>query len=292
MLAFQLTATECALTCTPVPDTASVNVLFASLATVIVPLAPPRAVGANVVLSDALCPAASTVLDPIPLTANPAPLTDTPEIVMFVFPLFVSVAASELLLPKVTSPKVRLDGFKPSNRVLVTPVPVREIASGEFTALLVSEIDPLALPLALAVKVMLNALLCPAAITNGRFNPDVPNPVPATATFVIVALAFPLFDTVTVCELVDPTATFGKLADVGVTDRFAVALPPPEWFPGVVELVATPAHPLRNSEPKSAIAIATKANRFAPLKLPAFGRFLTHDKLLRSDPETGIVRQV
>src|SRR5690348_11185593 len=113
VLAFQLTATECALTCTPVPDTASVNVLFASLATVIVPLAPPRAAGANVVLSDALCPAANTVLDPIPLTANPAPLTDTPEIVTFVFPLFVSVAASELLLPKVTSPKLRLNGFKP-----------------------------------------------------------------------------------------------------------------------------------------------------------------------------------
>ena len=203
------------------PATASVTVLLASLVTVIVPLALPTAVGAKVVFIEALCPAPSTVFAPIPVTAKPVPDTETAEIVTFPFPLFVSVAPWELLLPTVTLPKLKLAGFNPSNRVTAIAVPDSEIVSGELAALLVTAIDPLAFPLVLAVNVMLNLLLCPAAITSGRASPDVPKPVPVTPTFVIVALAFPVFDTVTVCELVDPTKTLRKLALVGLTERLA-----------------------------------------------------------------------
>jgi hypothetical protein len=209
------------LTCTPTPATASVTVLLASAVTVIVPLALPTAVGAKVVFREALCPAASTVFAPIPLTAKPVPDTETPAIVTFPFPLFVSVAPCELLLPTVTLPKLKVAGFNPSKWLTAVAVPDSEIVSGEFAALLVSAIDPLAFPLVFAANVILNVLLWPAAITNGRASPDVPNPVPVTTTFVIVALAFPVFDTVTVCEFVDPTKTLGKLALVGLTARLA-----------------------------------------------------------------------
>ena len=71
------------------------------------------------------------------------------------------------------------------------------------------------------MNVTVNVLLCPAATTKGKFSPEVPKPAPATVTLEMVALAFPLFDSVIVCEVTDPAVTLGKLALAGVAESLA-----------------------------------------------------------------------
>lgn len=221
MLGSQTNPTECELCCTPAPESETVTVALASLLTVTVPLAFPAAVGVKVLFSTALCPGPITVFGAIPLTVNPVPATVTPAMVTFAFPVFASVAPSALLVPSITSPKLSVVGFAPSNRVAATMLPAAGIEIGEFGASLAIEIIPFTLPLPAAVNVILKALLCPPATTNGSVNPVVPNPLPVTVTLDIVALAFPLFVIVMVCELTDPAATFGKLALFGVTESCA-----------------------------------------------------------------------
>src|SRR3981081_1233361 len=86
------------------------------------------------------------VPDVTPLVLNPAPVTVTPEIVTLELPEFVSVTLNELVLPAFTFPKFKLVGFVPSRKVGATPVPLKEMASGDPGALLTSEIEPLTLP--------------------------------------------------------------------------------------------------------------------------------------------------
>ena len=94
-----------------------------------------------------------------PLALNPVPETVTVEIVTLEFPLFVSVAPSELFPPTFTFPKPRLVGFAPTRKVAATPVPLKEIASGELGALLTSETEPVTLPAELGVKTTLKVVL-------------------------------------------------------------------------------------------------------------------------------------
>jgi hypothetical protein len=88
----------------------------------------------------------SVTPDETPLVLNPAPVSVTPEIVIFEFPLFVSVTLSELLLPTLMFPNVRLVGLALSEYVAATPVPLNPIKRGEFGALLTSETEPLTAP--------------------------------------------------------------------------------------------------------------------------------------------------
>jgi hypothetical protein len=118
------------------------------------------------------------VPDVTPLVLNPAPVTVTPEIVTFEFPLFVTIVFSELLLPMSTFPKPKLVGLAPTKKVGATPAPLREIASGEFGALLNSETDPLTLPKVLGAKTALNVALFPAAIVAGSVRPAMLKPRP------------------------------------------------------------------------------------------------------------------
>ena len=263
-----------------------------------VPLAFPTAIGVNVVLSVALCPGANTVSAPTPLTANPAPLTDTPAMVMFAFPLLVSVAPRELLVPTVTFPKLKFTGFEPNERLTAIAVPLTGMVRGELGALLASKIDPFAVPLAVAVNVTLKDMLWPAGSISGRLNPDVPNPAPETVTLEIVALPLPLLSSVIVCELVDPTITLGKVALAGLTESLAcvrvglgAGVGEPKLFAGL-ELITRPAQPLKNSEPQAAKLIAAIASIFAVLIFPAFASLLTHHHFLRSDPRDAMVRPV
>ena len=48
-----------------------------------------------------------------------------------------------------------------------------------------------------------------------------PKPAPATVTLEMVALPFPLFESVIVSEVTDPEVTLGKLALAGVAESFA-----------------------------------------------------------------------
>jgi hypothetical protein len=123
---------------------------------------------------------ARMVPDVTPLVLNPVPVTVTPEIVTFALPEFVSVTLNELVLPTFTFPKFKLVGFVPSRKVAATPVPLKEMASGDPGALLTSEIEPLTLPEVLGAKTALNVALFPAAIVAGTVRPVMLKPLPET----------------------------------------------------------------------------------------------------------------
>ena len=127
----------------------------------------PVADGANVTLSAAVCPGANVVLAPAPLTANPMPFTSTFEIVTLAFPVLVSVAPSELLLPSSTLPKSKLLVLELNSAVDAIELPLVEIISGEFGALLTSAIEPVTFPAELGAKTTLNVMLWPAAMMIG-----------------------------------------------------------------------------------------------------------------------------
>src|SRR5580693_8404526 len=121
-----------------------------------------------------------------PLGLKPAPVAFTPEMVSFVFPVFVRVTASELVVPSFTFPKLKLVGFAASSALAATPVPPKAIVSGELGALLTSVTDPDPLPADDGVKPALNVALFPAAIVIGAVIPEVLKPAPAKAACEIV----------------------------------------------------------------------------------------------------------
>ena len=176
----------------------------------------PVADGANITFNTAVCPGVTVVLAPAPLAVNPAPVTRTLEIVTFAFPVFVSVTPSELLLPTSTLPKSRLLVLALSDVVDAMPLPLVAIASGVLGALLTSEIEPVTFPADVGANTTLNVALWPAAMLIGSARPEVLNPAPVTFALEIVTLTVPTFRNVIVCELLEPTATAGKLALVGI----------------------------------------------------------------------------
>jgi hypothetical protein len=104
----------------------------------------------------------------------------TLEIVTFVFPLLVSVALSEVLLPTFTFPKLKPVGFAASRKVGATPVPLKEITVGEPGALLTSETEPVTAPAAIGANTALKVTLPPAAIVTGTVKPVALKPAPET----------------------------------------------------------------------------------------------------------------
>ena len=130
--------------------------------------------------------------------------------------MLVSVEVNELLLPTFMLPKLRVEVLRPRRRVAATPVPLREIASGELGALLTTVIDPVTLPAALGANTALNVAVLPAAIVSGVVIPVVLKPAPVTATDEIVTVALPPFVRVTVCELFVPVVTLPNAAVEGV----------------------------------------------------------------------------
>jgi hypothetical protein len=120
------------------------------------------------------------------------------------------------VLPTFTLPKLSVALLNPRTRVAATPVPLREIVSGEFGALLTSVIDPVTLPAELGPKTALNVVDWPAAMFTGAAIPEVLKPVPATVTEEIVTVALPPFVSVTVCELLVPVVTLPNAVLAGV----------------------------------------------------------------------------
>jgi len=168
--------------CVPVPDrltTAGELVALLAMLT-LAPATAPAVVGANVTVSVADWPGVSTVPFETPLALNPAPVTVTPEIVRFEFPLFVSDVVSELVLPSLTFPKDRLAGLAPSSKVAADPVPDRLITSGEGVPFVVNVTEPFTVVADDGVKMTLKLALPPAAIVVDVLRPDWLKPVPAT----------------------------------------------------------------------------------------------------------------
>jgi hypothetical protein len=135
---------------------------------------------------------------------------------MFEFPLFVTVEVIDPVLPTFTLPKFSVELLNPRRRVDATPVPLKEIVSGEFGALLTNEIVPVTLPAALGAKTALNVVDWPAAMVTCAAIPEVLKPAPATVTEEIVTVALPPFLSVMVWELFVPVVTLPNAALVGV----------------------------------------------------------------------------
>lgn len=104
--------------------------------------------------------------------------------------------------------------------------PDKEIVAGEFVALLAT----LTLPVALPVAVGANRTVRVAVWLGVRVKPDVTplalNPAPDTFTPEMVTFEFPLFVSVTVSELLLPTATPPKFKLVGFAPSRKVAVWP------------------------------------------------------------------
>ena len=88
-----------------------------------------------------------------------------------------------------------------------TPVPESAITIGEFAALLVTVMLPVALPPDAGSNVALSAALCPLDRINPDDTPLAPNPAPATMTFEIATLELPVLVNVTLCVLLFDTLT-------------------------------------------------------------------------------------
>ena len=156
------------------------------------------------------------MLTPLALKPPPVTFTLTPEMVTLVLPLFVRVAVSELLLPTLTLPKLKLDVLRPKSFVAASPVPLSAIASGEFGALLVRFTEPLTAPAVVGAKTALKVADLPAAILSGVLMPIVLKPEPVTVTPEIVTVALPPLVRLIVCELLVPATTFPNAALLGV----------------------------------------------------------------------------
>jgi len=179
------------------------------------PFTAPGVLGANVTVSVADCPGVSIVPFDTPLALKPAPVTVTPETVMFEFPLLVSVVESWIELFTFTVPKLKLVGLAAKICVAETPVPLTLIVIGEGVPFVVSLIVPLTVAVEVGVKTALNAMLPPASIVVAVDNPVMVIPVPVTVIFENLSVALPLFRSVTGCELLFPTTTFAKATLVG-----------------------------------------------------------------------------
>ena len=248
------------------------------MVTVIAPIALPAAVGANATFSVAVCPGVKVMPLLAPLTEYPAPVTLTPEMLTFAFPAFVSVALKKLLLPTNTLPKSSALVFDTSSAVAAVVLPFTEITSGEFGASLVSEIDPVMFPAVVGANTTLNVVLWPAAMLAGNVSPVWLKPAPLTAICEIVTAPVPPLDNAIVCELLEPTLMFGKLALLGAAASCGCGL-----FPGA----GVPAPPLDPFDP-----ITTPAQPFASIEAANAITTRHNFNFIESDPAFPIVGPV
>ena len=131
--------------CVPVPLTGIERVPFVAVDVIVMlPDAVPVAVGANAVEKLAVAPAAIVWLALSPLALKPDPVVLTWLIVTVVFPEFVSVIVWVPLDPTTTPPKFTLPGLAVSVLPDATALPVRVSVCGEFPALSVKTMLPVA----------------------------------------------------------------------------------------------------------------------------------------------------
>lgn len=123
----------------------------ALLVTDTLPLAAPAVVGANVTVKVVVCPAFRLAGADHPLSVNPVPEMECAEIETAEVPVFVNVTDTGAVEPTATLPKLSLAGLADSPPLAI-PVPLSEIANGEFEASLVMVKVPVAAPVALGAN--------------------------------------------------------------------------------------------------------------------------------------------
>jgi hypothetical protein len=180
----------------------------------------PSVVGSNVTVSVAVWFGCKVKPLEMPLALNPAPTTDTPEIVTFEFPVFVIVVGIGVLTLRLTLPKGRLEGLAPSCVVAAMPAPLSGIVSCMGEPFVARTIDPLTVP-PVALAGVYNAskvALPPAAIVVDVDRPVMLNPLPVTLTCENVSVAFPVLLSMMLWELLLPTTTVPRFAEVGFAE--------------------------------------------------------------------------
>jgi hypothetical protein len=130
------------------------------------------------------------------------------------------VTVCVLVTPLVTLPKLTDAGV--TAICGWTPVPLSAIVVGEFVALLVRAMLPVALPFALGANAAVREADCPALSVSGSVRPVTLNPVPVTLSLESVTLPVPLFVRVTLFVVLLPTRTLPKLSEVAEEDNWSV----------------------------------------------------------------------
>ena len=203
----------------PVPLRAIVaGELAALLVTVTLPETLPAAVGAKATLKEVDCPEARVKGSARPLTANPLPVTLSCDNVMFALPVLLSVTVCVALAPVATLPKLSDVGEAESCRTWATPVPDKDTARDEVGELLTSVSVPENVPAAVGAKLTVKGEEVPGETVRGRLRPEKAKPAPESEACLMIRLAVPGFDMVSVCVPVAPVLTAPKLTEAGETE--------------------------------------------------------------------------
>lgn len=106
-----------------------------------------------------------------------------------------------------------------------TPDPPSAIAIVEFVALLAMDMLPAELPAASGAYFAVKLALCPAAMLAG--TPLMVKPVPETDACEMLTPAFPVFDSVMVCDPAEPRLMLPKATLDGLALRVPCEVVPP-----------------------------------------------------------------
>jgi hypothetical protein len=110
----------------------------------------------------------------------------------------------------------------------VTAVPDKATFRAAFDPLLVTAKVPLALPADLGANVTFQLAVCPGAMVAGRLIPDVVNPAPLAATWLMVTLAVPVLFSTTALLVLLPTCMLPKATLAGFAASWPVPVPVPD----------------------------------------------------------------
>ena len=193
MLAPQVSATECEVACIPLPEIVIIaGEPEALLVTLTLPLTAPVAVGAKTTVKVRFCVGVRVTGVEAPARLNPVPATLIWEIETFALPVFVMVTLCDEVVLVFTFPKLRLVGLKPSVSIAATPFPLNASEFGEVGALLMMEMLPAIVPVAVGKYCALKVVDCPGFNDIGNVTVPVLNPLPAALIWVMVSTAVPL----------------------------------------------------------------------------------------------------
>ena len=119
------------------------------------------------------------------------PEAEALEIVTLEPPVFVTVTGTELLLPRVTFPKMTLLGFAVSEPA-ATPVPESAMFKGEPGASEAMARLPLTVPAAVGANLTENVTVWVGVNVVGSASPVIEKPVPVTVAWEIVTFDPPV----------------------------------------------------------------------------------------------------
>jgi hypothetical protein len=184
---------------TPVPFNAICNAA-PLLATMRFPVAGPVFAASKVTVTLTVWLGVRVTFDP-PLELKPAPDAETVEILIFEFPVLVSVtfwvsATPTVPFPKFTGETLGVSCAEEGTTVALMPICILEI--GEPAASLTTATSPEIVPLAVDINAAEKLALWPAGRVKGSESPDAVNPDPDAVTWVMVRLPMPSFDSRTV----------------------------------------------------------------------------------------------